>query len=369
LRVRVGRRPDQGVNIAGYFRAELGVGEIARRIASALRGAGVPCSTVVYDRTLSRQAHAFEDGDGSAPFDVNLICVNADQLPLFANDVGRRFFRNRYSIGVWFWEVAHFPRLFHPAFHLVDEVWAASEYVRGAIAAETDKPTRVVPIPIEELRADGASPIAVAAGFVFLFSFDFQSVFERKNPLAAIRAFERAFDARDDVALLMKTINGAHHPEALERLRAAARHPRVHVVDGYLSARERDALTLACDACISLHRSEGFGLTIAEAMAAGKPAIATGYSGNLEFMTPENSYLVPYELTPVPAGSGPYPEGVPWAEPDVERAAELMRHVFDHREAAAERGRIARADVLERFSSARCAAFIQQRLAEIRSPA
>jgi glycosyltransferase involved in cell wall biosynthesis len=356
------------VNVAGYFRAELGVGEIARRIVAALRGAGVRCSTVVYDRTLSRQAHAFA-GDAAAPFDVNLICVNADQLPLFANDVGRRFFANRYSIGVWFWEVASFPRRFQGAFDLVDEVWAASEYVRQALAPETDKPTRVVPIPIEPPAADTASPITLPAGFVFLFSFDFQSVFERKNPLAAIRAFERAFDARDDAALLVKTINGAHHPEAFERLQAAASHAGVHVVDGYLPAHERDALTAACDAYVSLHRSEGFGLTIAEAMAAGKPAIATGYSGNLEFMTPENSYLVPYELTPVPPGSGPYPEGVPWAEPDVQRAAELMRRVFEEREAAAERGRSGRADVLERFSPARCAAFVAQRLAEIRSAA
>jgi glycosyltransferase involved in cell wall biosynthesis len=355
--------------VAGYFRAELGVGEIARRILAALRGAGVGCSAVVYDRTVSRQAHLFEDGEAAAPFDVNLICVNADQLPLFAHDVGRRFFARRYSIGVWFWEVASLPRRFHPAFDLVDEVWAASEYVRGALAVETNKPTGVIPIPIEPLSAEAAPPLRLPAEFVFLFSFDFQSVFERKNPLTLIRAFERAFAPGDGAALLVKTINGVHHPAALARLQAAATHPGVHVTDGYLSAGERDALTSACDAYVSLHRSEGFGLTIAEAMAAGKPAIATGYSGNLEFMTAENSYLVPYTLTPVSAGAGPYPEGVLWAEPDVERAAELMRHVFDARDAAAERGRIGRDDVLERFSPARCAAFVEQRLAEIRSAA
>jgi glycosyltransferase involved in cell wall biosynthesis len=368
LRIEIPLDPRAGVNVVGYFRAELGVGEIARRIADALRSAGVPCSTVGYSRTISRQEHS-ADTDDAAPFDVNVICVNADQLPLFVEDVGRRLFSRRRSVGVWFWEVERFPTAFHRSFEFVDEVWAASEYVRCAFAAVTDKPTRVVPIPIVAPGLAVRPPFELPAEFVFLFSFDFQSVFERKNPLGAIHAFEQTFDVGEGAALLVKTINGHLHPEALERLRTAAKHPDVQIVDGYVSPAKRDALTAACGAYISLHRSEGFGLTIAEAMAAGKPAIATAYSGNLEFMTEENSYLVPYEPAPVPPGAGPYPEGAQWADPDLDRAAEMMRCVFDDRDEAATRGRRGRDDVLARFSPERCAAFVAQRSEALRSAA
>jgi 2-polyprenyl-3-methyl-5-hydroxy-6-metoxy-1,4-benzoquinol methylase len=136
-------------------------------------------------------------------------------------------------------------------------------------------------------------------------------------------------------------------------------------MDGYLSAADTEALTASCDCYVSLHRSEGFGLTMAEAMAHGKPVIATRYSGNLEYMTPETSLLVPYRLTPIPTGIEPYPAGTEWAEPDVTVAAQLMRRVYESPDEAARIGGRAKNHVAERLSPDRTGEFIKARLAEI----
>jgi len=371
--IAVDPNPSPGVNVVGYLRAELGIAEVARQIVRSVERAEIPCSTLTYQRTLSRQEHPFSSPDCmTAPFDTNIICVNADQLPFFRSDVGSAFFYGRYSIGVWFWEVARFPERLHSAFDLVDEVWVGSEFVRRAIAAETSKPVRVVPLPIGEppemtlTRAE----LGLPDGFLFLFSFDFLSVFERKNPLAVVDAFKRAFEPDEGAALVIKSVNGEWDTRSLRGLQAAAAdRSDIRVIDRYMSTAGNDAMVAACDCYVSLHRSEGYGLTIAEAMAYGKPIIATGYSGNLEFMTDENGYLVPFRLVPIPELCGPYPAGEEWADPDVAAAAELMRRVYQHQDEARELGRRARAALLEQHTTDRTASFIATRRAEIREGA
>ncbi|MGH3133704.1 MAG: glycosyltransferase, partial [Gaiellaceae bacterium] len=209
--------------------------------------------------------------------------------------------------------------------------------------------------------------VGLSAGFLFLCIFDFISA-ERKNPAAVVEAFKQAFTPGEGPVLVMKSINGRERkPELLAMLRAAAGdRPDIHVRDGYVSADEKEAIMAACDCFVSLHRSEGFGLTLAEAMSYGKPVVATGYSGNLDYMDEENSYLVPHRLVPIPSDWWAFSPGAEWADPDVGAAAVLMRHVYEDQAEARARGARAREEILARLSLERTAESIASRLAVVR---
>ena len=360
-----------GVNLAGFYRAELGIGEVARQIVSALDTEGVPVAQVGLSTPHSREGHRhLHTGFGAHPYPVNLICVNADGTPGFRASLGEDFFRGRYSIGVWWWEVSRFPERFAGAFEALDEVWTGSTHVADAVSRVSPLPVVKVTMPVElpEPPPVSRAELGLPEGFVFLYSFDFHSVFERKNPLALVEAFGRAFEPGDGPQLVLKSINGDRHLDALERLRMAARdRPDIHVVDRYLPPGQKDALTQACDCYVSLHRAEGFGLTMAEAMYLGKPVIGTAYSGNLDFMNERNSYLVGYELVPIGAGQDPYPAEGEWAEPDTDQAAQLMRRVVENPAEARERAERGARDIRRTHSAEAAGRVMAERLVEVES--
>ena len=230
---------------------------------------------------------------------------------------------------MWAWEASAIPDGWDDAFALVDEIWTYSDYVTSALSAASPVPVVTLPQPVlTPQAAAGPLPIELGDAFTFLFTFDFFSTSRRKNPLGLVEAFTRAFEPADGARLVIKTFNGDAKPESLAQLeRAAAARDDIEVIDRFLPVAEKDALLARADAYVSLHRAEGFGLSLAEAMLLGKPAIATGYSGNLQFMTPANSWLAGYELTPVGEGVEIYPPDALWAEPDLDHAAALMREV------------------------------------------
>lgn len=338
-----------GVNVAGYFHSVLGVGEAARQVVRALETQDVDVQTIGLVAQHSEQSEDFESrGDPETAHAINLVCVNADVTEQFAFDIGEGFFHDRYSIGLWWWEVNRFPERWFGAFRHLDEVWVGSHHVAEAIAAVAPVPVVRIPVPVTAPTPAplGRGELGLPDDYLFLFTFDYESVFERKNPLAAVEAFTRAFEPGAGAALALKCINHEHHPEEHRRLlEAAAARDDVIVLDRYMERAEKDAVTAACDAYVSLHRSEGFGFTLAEAMALGKPVVATAYSGNLDYMTAANSYLVDYELVDVGEGAEPYPADAQWAEPDLDHAASLMRHVFEDREEALARGARGREDL------------------------
>jgi glycosyltransferase involved in cell wall biosynthesis/SAM-dependent methyltransferase len=362
----------EGVNLVGFLRAEFGQGEVARRLAAALERAGIPFAAINQAEVPHRQAHDLNLAAGrEAPYDTNLLCLNAEHLLTFAAGKRREILEGRYSIGVWFWETNRFPDYLYPAFDLVDEVWAASDFVAHAIAQETWKPVVTFPLPVEVRPRPSMSRTELGLPpdrFLFLFTFDFFSTSVRKNPLGLIEAFRLAFEPGAGPMLLVKSINGERHQEDFRALReAAAEHPDIQLSDGYVTQEHMQALLATCDCYASLHRSEGFGLGLAEAMAFGKPTLATGYSGNLAFMDETNSYLVSYHLGSVPSDSGPYPEGATWADPDVEDAARLMRRVVEQPDDAHAKAARGRTTIERDFSPERSASFLEERLTEIRA--
>jgi glycosyltransferase involved in cell wall biosynthesis/SAM-dependent methyltransferase len=343
-----------GVNVAGYFGSVLGVGEAARQVTRALQAAGTPVATQNLVAERSRQDDGLARADNEPPrFPINLVCVNADVLPAFAADAGPSFFEGRYTVGLWWWEVASFPERWLRSFDHVDEVWAGSRHVADALGRVSPVPVVhiVQPVQIEDPPPADRASLGLPEGYLFLFSFDYESSFERKNPLAVVEAFTTAFEPGGGASLVIKSINLEYDEANHRRLVAAAtEHPDVHLIDRYVSRVARDQLTAACDCYVSLHRSEGFGFTVAEAMALGRPVIATAYSGTLDFTTPQNAYLADYELVPIGPGAGPYPPEGEWAHPSVQHAAGLMRHVFEHPAEAAERGLRGRADIRAKHS-------------------
>jgi glycosyltransferase involved in cell wall biosynthesis/SAM-dependent methyltransferase len=365
------RGPGWGVNVVGYFRSELGTGEAARQVVSALDEGSIPLLPI-HGRTIppNRQGHAFTHlSPADAWFPVNLICMNADVLGEFAEQVGPGFFANRYSVGMWFWEVERFPSASRVAFDHVDELWLPTEHIISAVGPGSPVPVTKIVLPVEmgPVMPASRSELDLPEGFMFLFSFDHHSVFERKNPLAVVEAYKQAFDGDEGAVLVVKSINGDRAPEEHRRLvEAAGGRSDIHIIDGYLEPARKNMLVNSCDCYVSLHRAEGFGLTMAEAMYLGKPVVATAYSGNLDFMTAANSYLVDYSPVGIGDGAPPYPADADWAEPDVPHAARLMREVFDDRVRSLEIGARASEDIRRTHSAKAAAAVMTERLELLR---
>ncbi|MBS1837120.1 MAG: glycosyltransferase [Actinobacteria bacterium] len=358
------RRPF-GVNVVGYLGAELGLGVAARQMLRALDAAGIPTATVTYDRTASQQ-EVRSDGTTNRPYHFNLLLIVPDQLSLFVDDVGADFLRGHHNIGLWYWESDVMNTTQMAAFDHVDEVWAATSYLRDAFESAGRAPVSLVPSPLvfdvdAAAARDARGRLGLDERFTFLFSFDFLSVVERKNPLGLVDAYRRAFAPGDGARLVLKSINGGVFPRAKARLAdAIADRDDIELWDRMLPASDRLALVGAADAYVSLHRAEGLGLTMAEAMAVGTPVIATGYSGNIDFMDGSNALLVPYRLVEVGAGSH-YPAHGHWADPDLDAAAALMRSLHDDPSISARLIPAARRS-LEQFSFAEVGAVARDRL-------
>jgi glycosyltransferase involved in cell wall biosynthesis len=361
-----------GVNLAGFLQSELGIGEAARGLVSGLDAVRIPVLPIHGPwRPRSRQEHSYAMFDtDAAAFPVNLVCVNADVLESWVAQAGKDFFTGRYTVGFWWWEVLAFPPEWMHAFDLVDEIWVATQHVADALMPISHIPVTKVTMPVlaPPLACRSRRELGLPEGFLFLFLFDYHSIFERKNPLAAIEAFKRAFPPGSGASLAIKCINHQYHEPAHERLLLAAHeHPDVHIVDRYVSASDKNSMIASADCYVSLHRAEGFGLTPAEAMCIGKPVIATRYGGNLEFMNDRNSWLVDHELVPIGAGHAPYPANGEWAEPDIEQAACYMREVADDPGAARERGAQGARDMRVNHSPRAAGLSMQRRLEHVRS--
>ncbi|MGY2877171.1 glycosyltransferase involved in cell wall biosynthesis [Marmoricola sp. URHA0025 HA25] len=345
-----------GWSVIAYADLELGVGEAGRRVASSVRQSGLPTELVaVRTGSLSRHDHAPQQQvTDRVGYDSAVICVNADQLPHVVHELDLGSVRGD-RIGVWFWELEVFPERFHGSFALVHEVWVASEFTRAAVAAATDMPVRTIPLPMPAAPAEPTRFSRSALGlpadrFVFLTNFDYFSSYRRKNPIAAIRAYAEAFSPSDGACLVVKSINGHLRPEDADRVKAHAHgRPDILFLDHYVSSAAMLAMIELADVYVSLHRSEGYGLNLADAMVRGTPVIATGYSGNLEFMDAGTALLVGHDLVEVGPDAFPYDPDAIWADPHVGEAAQAMRLLFD--DAAAGRALADRArDSTSRFS-------------------
>jgi glycosyltransferase involved in cell wall biosynthesis len=342
------KSPAAGVNLVGYLNNVIGIGESARQFAGALEAAGVPHALAAIEPRGAEsprvaEAHVPWLGDADLPFETTVLWCNPDR---YGNDVDPGDLDAGPLIGRWAWELPELPGAWSAAAAPLDEVWTPSRFVADAVADSIDLPVRRLPPAV---AAGPAPPLdrerwgIPQDGPLFAFMFDHNSTLARKNPLGLIEAYRRAFSASDGATLFIKTVNAHRAPrDAAALRRAAAGRSDVIVLDAVLTAPDRNSILAGCDAYVSLHRSEGFGMTLAEAMAFGRPVIATAFGGNLDFTTEATAFLV--DATPAPVGPGVpiYPAEMVWADPDLGHAARLMRRVVDEPAEAAARGALGR---------------------------
>jgi glycosyltransferase involved in cell wall biosynthesis len=330
--------PAGGVAVGGEVSRPSGLGEGARLMEAALRQLGVPawsldCGDPVPGAVTERRQPVVP------PDGVPLVLhVNAPMMPWAARRLPRPALRHRRVIGYWAWELPVVPAGWRIGLPFVHEVWVPSTFTAAALRGllPRDMTLRVVPHPVA-VAPPAPSPLGRAAfglpedAVVVLVAFNLGSSFERKNPLGAIAAFRAAFGARPDRVLVLKMHNASHFPADFERLRAAVGEaPNIRLDARALAAPDLHALMACADIVLSLHRSEGFGLVPAEAMLLGRAVVATGWSGNMDYMDAESAALVRHTLVPArdPRGVFEAP-GAVWADPDLDDAVDHLRRLAD----------------------------------------
>lgn len=342
-----------GVNLIGYAFGQIGIGEDLRMTARALKSANIQFSVVNFS-----PGHRIPDNDRSmtdyvceiGPFAINIFCMTAEETGRFYAEQGIKQFIDRYNIGYWPWELSHWPQGWQGIHSLLDEAWVSTQYIYHALRPSFKKSIHVMPLVVAP--EDDAQTLVTAVtrrntrkryglpsrARLFCFSFDLSSSMQRKNPVAILKAFSRAFPlngfSRQRVGLVIKT----HAPLRAQRnwqqlKKAAAQDNRIFIIEDTMPRSDLMALYAACDCYVSLHRAEGFGRGIAEALQLGLHVVTTGYGGNMDFCRrsefSEQVSIVDYRLVKVKPGHYPHAEGQFWASPSVALAARAMRQFVE----------------------------------------
>lgn len=360
-----------GVNVFGFLDSESGVGEAARSLVRATRHVGIPYALLNSPRVPHRrnEKEFSEMFTRRYPYAVNIITIYGDVFDAELKKFGEKILEGRYTVAYWAWELSRLPAGWAKSLDKVQEVWVPSTFVARTVRdARPDTPVFVIPHTIwTNDYPYGRDHFDIPRkDFIFLFMFDFYSSFERKNPLAIVRAFKHAFDAKESVRLVIKCSNTGVDQKNFRRLKEEVAGYNITLIDRYLEKREVSSLINVADCYISLHRSEGFGLTLAEAMFFGKPVIATDYSGNTDFLNEKNGFPVPYTLVPLKMDFGTYRKGNVWAEPDEKEAARLMRLVYEQVEVGNKKAMQGREDIVRSFGPEAVGRLIKQRLEKIK---
>lgn len=333
--------PDKifGVNLIGYAYGELGIGEDVRMAALALDTAKIPFTVINFrpGDDIRQNDRSIEQWVTDKPiYLINIVCLTAlEHLRLYAEQ-GEALFKNRYTIGYWPWELQNWPDNWQHCFSLTDEVWASSQHTRQA--AEMVSPVPVLSMPMavalpkvkNYTRKHWSLP---TSDYLFVFSFDGNSSLARKNPLGVIEAFQNAFPkGKEPVGLVIKCMRpDVKNPAWQTILKISKKDSRIHIIDRMLDKPDVLGLYKLCDCFVSLHRVEGFGRGIAEALLLGLEVIATDHGGNVDFCLPGSAYLV--SSLSIPVGEIDYVEsyGQHWANPDTKVAAKIMQNVVDNK--------------------------------------
>lgn len=337
----------RNIAVAGLLRTGSGIGQSARYCVEGMRATGVSFEAIDLSETFNQVDMDFDNcvlPSEARPWDTLILHLNAPEFERALFELSRSAARKGRSkpriIGYWAWETPQVPAAWQRVEKYLSEIWVPSAFVADALRATFSVPILIIPhhvpriAPAHEtdfnLVGQLKSQTAGASSFTCLAMADGRSSFDRKNVVGAIEAFKQAFPEDADVRLVLKTRNLGEFPDVKGKLLAAvAQDQRIHIIDCTLSAPQMRDMVRQCDAFISLHRAEGFGLHLAEAMQAGLAVVATGWSGNMEFMSPKNACLARFDLAQIEDSQFVYetPQDVVWAQPDIAHAARLLKQL------------------------------------------
>ena len=337
-----------GINLIGDISAETGLGQSVRILAAIMEKSSTPfCVKQINSHgVLTHNDEAWaKKVEASVKYAVNLIHIIPGTWAKDYCGLEKEVLDKRYNIAYWLWELEEFPDYWLPCIQTVDEIWTPSEFISNALRKKTKKPVVTVPYAIDmESRRGKETDIEgyfqrkyfglPEEKFLFLTMYDFISVSERKNPQAVIEAYVRAFPKEKKDAGLVIKVNHVEEKKLAQLKERLKEYQNIYFITENMTRKEVDSLMNAADVLVSLHRSEGFGLPVAEAMALGKPVISTNWSATAEFTDEECACPVDYKLGQIRKTAGPYEKGNYWAEADVEHAARYMRRLWEDREYA-----------------------------------
>ena len=334
-------KAEEDINVIGYLKSVMGVGEAGRLMLRTLQHIGQHTGWTARGLETSLNSEAKRSDDScdtllapEANGRFQLFSINCDQLPQVVAHLRPMLRPDAYRILAPFWELSNLPPAWLPAIDEVDEIWAPTRFIQAMLVKTVNKPVIRMPLlldfecPPQIERSYFGLPDRT---FLFFFAFDYRSFLERKNPMAVIEAFKRAFRAdgqQGRTQLVLKTLNVELAPQAGNAMRALIQDdPDIILIERHLTRGETLGLIAACDAVVTLHRSEGLGLLVAEAMVLGKPVISTDYSATTELVSPQTGWPVDFRLIPVQDGAYPFHQDQVWADVDIDHAAWQMRHV------------------------------------------
>lgn len=362
-----------GINLLGSIKSDTGLGQSMRLVADIIEHSrwdytvydyfvppGGSRTNTDYDAKISQECR----------YNINIIHVNASEFPLAFMNIGKEQWDYRYNIGYWLWELEEFPKEWLPSFHLLDEVWTPSEFISKNLRKYTDKPVYTVPYSV-------TAPVDAAFDrtyfelpqdkFLFLMMFDSGSGMVRKNPIGAIRAFKQAFDKENQkVGLVIKMNRSEQSEKDMADIRTELDgYDNIYFICETLTKTAVNSLTACVDVFVSLHRAEGFGLVLAEAMLVGTPVIATNWSANTEFMDKDTACMVDYKKTALEKDIPPFQKGYYWAEADISQAAAYMKRLFQDLAFYEEKKEAAMQYVKEKLGMQRSVHRLEDRLEKI----
>jgi len=360
-----------GALFIGYAEGALGLGQAFRANLKAAESAGLPFAVYPFQVGIETRLigpymqHRY---DVNHPYDINIIEVAGDQVSEVFRTLDPKLLKNSYNILCTYWELSRAPEEWQKNLENIHEIWAPNKFIADAFSHIFTGPIIVMPPAMED--TGGVHPERTHFGmeegrFYFMFSFDYYSSPFRKNPLGVLQAFQCAFPRGDEnVGLVIKSTGAAdHYPDIKAVIGAAmAEDSRILIFDRNMPREEILGLIRASDAYVSLHRAEGFGLGMAEAMTFERIVIGTDYSGSTDFLTNETGYPVPYHLRPLGPHEYPWSQGQSWAEPDQSAAAEIMRKAAANPLEGKKRGKVAREHVLRSYSPAAAGEAMRKRL-------